>query len=428
MPRTKKTRAANGRSSIYFSQSDNSWHGYVTVGIKDNGRTDRRHVRGKTQDEVTGKVQKLERDRDQGKVRKAGQTWTVEQWLNHWLDTIIAPPAITENAFNAYEVAVRVHLVPGVGAHRLDRLQPEHLERLYRAMVKAGAKPGRAHQVHRTVRAALNEALRRKHITENPAVLARAPKLQEEEPEPCTVEEIVRILAAAGETRNAARWAIALALGLRQGEALGLRWRDVNLENGTLVVRKNRLRPTWRHGCSKPCGKKAGYCPNREPDRDEAAETKSKAGRRGMGLPDPLISLLKEHRKRQAEERATARELWADKDYVFTTGVGEPINPSTDYHEWKRLLKKADVPERRLHDARHTAATVLLLLGVPERTVMAVMGWSSTAMAARYQHVIASIRRDVAQQIGGLLWTPPIDGRSGGDTDTPDVPESPPAA
>lgn len=83
------------------------------------------------------------------------------------------------------------------------------------------------------------------------------------------------------------------------------------------------------------------------------------------------------------------------------------LNPRTDYTEWKRLLARAGVAERRLHDARHTAATVLLLLGVPERTVMSVMGWSSTAMAARYQHVVGSIRRDVADQIGGLLRTPP---------------------
>jgi integrase len=85
-----------------------------------------------------------------------------------------------------------------------------------------------------------------------------------------------------------------------------------------------------------------------------------------------------------------------------------PINPRTDYQAWKRLLIAAKVQERRLHDARHTAATVLLLLGVPERTVMSVMGWSSTAMAARYQHVVDAVRREVADQVGALLWTVPL--------------------
>jgi len=139
-----------------------------------------------------------------------------------------------------------------------------------------------------------------------------------------------------------------------------------------------------------------------------------------MGLPDPVIELLKQHHAQQAKEAEVACELWTDTGFVFTTRRGQPINPSTDYHEWKRLLGRAEVPERRLHDARHTAATVLLLLGVPERTVMAIMGWSSTAMAARYQHVIASIRRDVAQQIGGLLWKPPIEGRTTGEEPSAD--------
>ena len=95
---------------------------------------------------------------------------------------------------------------------------------------------------------------------------------------------------------------------------------------------------------------------------------------------------------------------------MFTTPTGQSLNPRTDYTNWKLLLERADVPERRLHDARHTAATVLLLLGVTERTVMAVMGWSSTAMAARHQHVVAAVRRDLAVQVGGLLWRPPVAG------------------
>ncbi|WP_306744279.1 tyrosine-type recombinase/integrase [Saccharothrix yanglingensis] len=95
-----------------------------------------------------------------------------------------------------------------------------------------------------------------------------------------------------------------------------------------------------------------------------------------------------------------------DSGYAFTTPTGAPLNPRTDHAEWKRLLKGAGVPDRRLHDARHTAATVLLLLGVAERAVMGTTGWSNTAMAARYRHITAAIRREVAQRVGGLLWEP----------------------
>jgi integrase len=419
MPRDKKTRTANGRSSIFHSEHDNSWHGYVTVGVTDNGAPDRRHVRGRTERAVTKKVRDLERRRDEGKVRKPGQMWTVEQWLNHWLNTIVAPPTITQNAWDAYESAIRVHLIPGIGAHRLDKLQAEHLERLYRKMMTQGRSPSRpgekvkptrpatAHQAHRTIRAALNEAVRRGHISGNPALLARAPKVVEEEIEPYSVDEIKRLLEAAQTRRNSARWAIALALGLRQGEALGLRWSDIDEAARALTVRRNRLRPKWKHGCATTCGHKhGGHCPQRRPLREETGATKSKAGNRIIGLPDELVTLLQRHRTEQDRERATAADLWHDTGYVFTTPTGQPLNLRTDHREWKLLIARAGVAERRLHDARHTAATVLLLLGVPERTVMGVMGWSNTAMAARYQHITATIRHDVAQRVGGLLWKP----------------------
>jgi integrase len=216
---------------------------------------------------------------------------------------------------------------------------------------------------------------------------------------------------------------VALALGLRQGEALGLQWSDVDLDAYTLLVRRSRLRPKWRHGCTEPCGHKfGGHCPQRVPLRTETAGTKSKAGKRGIGLPDELVALLKHHKAEQECERRKAAELWQETGYVFTTPTGGPLNPRTDYTEWKRLLERAGVPERRLHDARHTAATVLLLLQIPDRTVMAIMGWSNTAMAARYQHIIAAIRRDVATSVGALLWKPAVPTVPDGDDSAAEPP------
>ena len=89
---------------------------------------------------------------------------------------------------------------------------------------------------------------------------------------------------------------------------------------------------------------------------------------------------------------------------MFASPTGAPLNPRTDWTDWKKLLNRAGVRDGRLHDARHTAATVLLLLGVPERAVMGVMGWSNTAMAARYQHITATVQRDIAGRVGGLIW------------------------
>ena len=396
-------RNPNGASSIYRG-TDGYWHGRVTIGVKDDGRTDRRHVMGKTQAVVITKVRELERQRDEGTIRRAGSSWTVSSWLTHWVENIAAP-FVRENTIAGYRVAVNVHLIPGVGKHRLERLQPEHLERLYVRMMRNGKSAATAHQAHRTIRTALNEAVRRGHLVHNPASLAKAPRLSEHEVEPFGVEEVQHLLTTAMNSRNGARWAVALALGLRQGEALGLKWSDVDLDAGVLVVRRARLRPRWRHGCDGTCGQQhGGRCPQRIADRTETAETKSRAGRRTVGLPDQLVMLLRQHRAAQAAEREAAAQLWNDGDWLFATPTGAPINPRTDYAEWKRLLAVAGVRDARLHDARHTAATVLLILGVPEQAVMKIMGWSHSAMAARYQHVTAHVQRDIANRVGELIW------------------------
>jgi integrase len=149
-------------------------------------------------------------------------------------------------------------------------------------------------------------------------------------------------------------------------------------------------------------------------------ETKSRAGKRAIGLPDQLVELLRQHRAAQDEERRKARQMWSDGDWVFASATGEPLNPNTDYHEWKALLERAGVREARLHDARHTAATMLLALGVPERAAMGIMGWSSTAMAARYQHMTDPIRQDIAKRVGGLLWAVPGSDEPGQEDRDPD--------
>jgi len=145
-------------------------------------------------------------------------------------------------------------------------------------------------------------------------------------------------------------------------------------------------------------------CPQRHGGGLVDAEVKSRAGRRGIVLPDELYSLLEEHRAAQNAERQHAGAVGEEGDWMFTQPNGRPISPEQDGRDWKRLLADAGVRPARLHDARHTAATVLLLLGIPERVVMEFMGWSHSSMAKRYQHVTAVLRQDVARQINGLFW------------------------
>ena len=327
---------------------------------------------------------------------------------------------------------VHKHLVRGIGRHRIDQLQPEHLERLYGRLQSDGLKPGTAHLVHRTVRAALNEAVRRRHMLENPAKVAKPPRVEEEEIEPFTVEEARSILSAAADVRNGARFVIALTLGLRRGEALGLKWSDITITwkhgcpksdpcckahraedcdqrrgSGTLTIRRSLQTHTWKHGCSedKPCEHRYGaHCPRRHGGGIVVTDVKSRAGRRTVGLPHPVIQSLEEHRARQEFERKRAREEWEEGDWVFTNRWGRPVHTTVDYDAWKGLLRAANVRNARLHDARHTAATMLLVLKVPLRAVMDIMGWSEASMAQRYMHVPHEMVTAVADQVGGLMW------------------------
>ncbi|MGW7354208.1 tyrosine-type recombinase/integrase [Streptomyces sp. NPDC054784] len=407
----KRTRRANDETAIYFGK-DGRWHARVPMGYKDNGERYRRHITRKSENELKDEVGRLEKQRDQGTAQQPGKLWTVEKWLWHWVENI-AKPTVSENSYDGYEVAVRVHLVPGVGKHRIDRLQPEHMESLYRRMQKNGSAPGTVHQAHRTARTALGEAVRRGYAMKNAVALAKPPRIEEpeEEIEPYSVEEVQSLLIEVNKRRNSARWMLALALGLRQGETLGLRWSDVDLDSEYLKLRRNRLRPKYAHGCREAahCGRKAGYCPDRKQVRRETKNTKSRAGRRAVPLPGPLVLMLRSHREAQARERDAAGNLWVESDYVFTKPLGGPLSPNTDYHDWKRLLDDAGVRDARLHDARHTAATVLMLLGVPDRVIDQIMGWepgTSVRMRARYLHVPDAMLKDVARKLAEAIWGP----------------------
>jgi hypothetical protein len=206
-------RKANLRSSIY-SEPDGSWRGWVTVGTKDDGSADRRHRRGRTETEVTNKVRELERKRDLGKAGKAGRPLTVEDWLETWLTTI-APRTVSQRTLGStYEPKVRRWIVPQLGRHRLDRLQPEHLDAFYTWLAGQGLKPNTVVQIHRILSRALKIAWKRGKVGSNAASLVDAPVGEDVDIEPLTRDEARRILAAAASRRNGARWSVALAVGL----------------------------------------------------------------------------------------------------------------------------------------------------------------------------------------------------------------------
>lgn len=397
------SKAVNGRSSIYRT-ADGYWHGRVTVGLKADGSLDRRHVGGRTKAVVTDKVRELERQREDQTVTKAGERWTVEEWLDHWL-VDIAQPALRFRAWDAYRIAVRVHASPALGRHRLDKIRPEHLKSLYNKMLAAGRSPSTAHQVHRTLHAAFALAVESGYMPRNPATGKIAPQVRKLKVRPYEADEIRKLINAALKQFGGVRWIIALSLGLRQGELLALQWSDIDLESGEITVDYSRPRPRYEHGCNPPCGQKyPGKCPDKIRTNPERGETKSDASHRTIGMPDELTRLLREHRERQGDARIEAGDKWIEGNWVFTNLLGEPLNNIGDYRRWKALIKAAGVRDARLHDARHTAATTLLLLGVSERAVIDIMGWSTGKMTLVYQHITGGVRKEIAGRVGSYIW------------------------
>ncbi len=376
-------KAANGESSIHKDDAGR-WHGYVSMGLKENGHRDRRHVTGKRRADVVAKVRALEEKRDAGTAQAAGQTLTVGAWLEHWLEHI-ASRRVRPRTLESYRSILRMHLVPGIGHHRLDRLQPEHLERLY-GLLGEQLSSSTVLRVHRVLSRALKVAQQRGRVGRNVAVLVDAPQLRRPETAlPLSADEARRVMTAAATERNAARWTVALALGLRQSEALGLRWADIDLTRGTLSVRR---------GLHRVAGKGLVY-----------EEPKSERSRRTLVLPRQLVEALRQQRDAQATERELAGSLWEDHDLVFARPTGRPVDRHTDYDAWKALLRKADVRDVRLHDGRHTAATLLLTAGVHPRVVMDLLGHSQMRTTTdTYQHVMPALAQEAADRMGDTLW------------------------
>ncbi len=185
-------------------------------------------------------------------------------WLELWIASRTTA-GVRPKTLEGY-AADRRHIVAAIGKVRLDRLSAEQIDRLWRAILAAEAGPATCAHVRRTLSAALNSAVDRGHQARNPVRFSEPPRYEPPEVEPLTNAEARKVLAAAVGRRNAPRWLVALALGLRQGEALGLRWSDVDLDEGRLVVRVQLQHVSWQHGCSggdgsPVCGKIRGAAP-----------------------------------------------------------------------------------------------------------------------------------------------------------------------
>lgn len=376
-------RRGSGEGAVY-QDAAGRWRAVLDLGWRD-GKRRRKYLSGRTRSDVVRQLREAIRATEAG-VDLAGQgrAPTLEEWLTYWLD-VVASRRVRPSTLATYRGYVRNRVVPTLGRYRLDHLHPEHVEKFYRGLEEDGLSATTVLQVHRILSRALKVAVQRGKVHRNVVTLVDAPTVQRAEVQPLTVAEARAVLAAAARRRNAARWSVALALGLRQGEALGLAWDAVDLVEGTLVVRQ-ALQRQPREGLV-------------------LVPPKSRAGRRVVGLPEPIVLALQQHREAQLRERAAAGNGWTDHNLVFTTPCGTPVDPRSDHREWQALLASAGVRRARLHDARHTAATLLLMQGVPARVVMEILGHSQVTLTlGTYSHVAPEVAREAATSIARVLW------------------------
>lgn len=380
------------RSSIFLAR-DGRWHGWITMAATVKGVRTRRHVSGKTRAIVEAKVRDAEDERSIATSQDG--VVTVASWFAHWLDTICAR-RVRARTLDGYRSLTLRHVLPTLGHRRLDQLQPQDLETLYADLLARGLSSNSVLRVHRVISRSLKVAHQRELVRRDVSRLVEAPRPQRSEiARPLSLPEARAVLAAAAAARNAPRWSVALALGLRQSEALALRWADIDLGEATLTVRRSVHRVSERGLVYE--------------------EPKTAKSRRTLALPVELLSALQDHQAAQLRERADAGPAWQDNDLLFAQPDGRPIDRHADYATWTGLLRAAGVDHVRLHDARHTAATLLLAENVHPRVVMELLGHSQMRTTVdTYSHVMPALARDASDRIGAVLLA--------------DVPRSPSAA
>jgi integrase len=363
--RVSKKRG-NGEGSIY-RRKDGRWVGQYTIYTAAGPKY--RYLYGKTRAAVAEKLTKAMADRNGGLIFDVGNL-TVGEYLDSWLSDSVRG-TVRPSTFERHEGIIRLHIKPSLGRVGLKKLTPAHVRGLHREKLDAGLAPATVRKIHSTLHKALSQAVSDGIVPRNAADV-KAPRPTPEEMQPLSEAEARAFLDTARGDRFEPLYMLAISTGLRRGELLGLRWKDVDLERGTLRVGRALVREAGRH---------------------VLGETKTRRGRRQINLTPRAVSTLKAHCKKQLEEKIKLTGLHRDHGLIFATRVGTPINPENLVNRsFKPLLERASLPEIRFHDLRHACATLLLGRGVHPKLVQELLGHATIAMTLdTYSHYMPSM-------------------------------------
>jgi len=370
------TKRAPGEGSIR-KRANGGWEARITL---DSGK--RQSFYGRTQRAVKERMVEAISQQQKGTLPDPDKQ-TLAEYLAVWLEDT-AKPTVRPSTYRLYEYAVRVHIAPtAIGKLKLAKVTPQQIQRWLNELSATNLAPKTIKLIHGVLRTALEIASRWNMVTRNTARLVSAPRIPHHEMLALTPEQAGALLKAAEGDRLYALYAVAVALGMRQGEILALRWQDVDLDGSVVTV---------AHTLQRVDGKAV------------LQEPKTKSSRRRISIPLSILGILRQHRIRQLEERLLAGQRWQDSGHVFTDLVGGPIGSQRALKDFKRLLVKAGLPDMRFHDLRHTAASLLLAQGVSPRMIMETLGHSNISMTMdTYAHIMPSLRQEAADAMDRIL-------------------------
>lgn len=375
------TKRGHGEGSIY-QRKDGRWTAEITL---QGGKS--KFLYGKTRKEVQEKLKIALYEQQQGML-VTGPQQKVGQFLAHWVENV-HKQSVRSRTYERYEEIVRLHLVPEIGHHHIQKLAPQHLQALYKKKLDDGLSATTVISFHNLLHKALETAVRWNLIARNPCDLVSPPRKKRFEIQPLNMQQIRQFLAVIRGHRQEALFILALATGMRRGELLALKWQDLDLERGSLQVRRILTR-----------------IPTKLPGRGfEEAEPKTDRGRRSIVLPYFVVDALKQHRLKQLEAKLKVGPAWQDLDYVFCTSIGTHLHPDRDVLVVLKLfLDKAGLPNIRFHDLRHSSATMLLGMKVHPKIVQEILGHSQIAITMDiYSHVLPTMQEEAMNKINDAL-------------------------
>lgn len=374
MPRTR----ANGEG-MFKERADGRWEGRISLpgGV-------RKSVYGKTKAEARRKASELLKNVEAG-LDVLTPEQTLAQYLDRWL-TDVARHRVRPTTYDSYERVIRVRILPALGHVKLRAVTGQQVQALYSQLLERGLSNTSVVRTHAILHSAFRQALRWGLIMRNPCDATAPPRIDRQEMNMLTRDQVQTLLDAAATPKMRALYAVAATAGLRRGEMVALRWSDIDFERRQLSV----LRTAHR---AKGQGVVFG-------------EPKTRAGRRTVRLGSVALQALRSHRTYQLEERLKAGPEWQDNGLVFASAVGTTIEEARVTRNFKRDLAAAGLPPVRLHDLRHTAATLLIESGVPMKAVQSALGHATISITMDvYAHLTPAMQDTVAEAMDRLFGT-----------------------